>query len=75
MPVWIPPTPQQAGFSRVSIQRALDKGLTFRPLADTVRATLEWWHSLPDDRRARRATSPGLAPEREAQVLKDWHAR
>jgi hypothetical protein len=30
MPVWIPPVGEEAGFASVSIQRALDKGLTFR---------------------------------------------
>jgi 2'-hydroxyisoflavone reductase len=75
MPVWVPPSPSNAGFSQVSIQRALDKGLSFRPLADTVAATLEWWNALPQDRRTRRPNSPGLAPEREAEVLREWKAR
>ena len=75
MPVWVPPSPQMAGFSQVSIQKALDKGLTFRPLADTVQATLAWWKTLPEDRRARKPNMPGLAPEREAQVLTEWKAR
>jgi 2'-hydroxyisoflavone reductase len=75
MPVWVPPSPTNAGFSQVSIQRALEKGLTFRPLADTVQATLEWWKTLPAERRARRPNSPGLAPEREAQVLREWRSR
>jgi 2'-hydroxyisoflavone reductase len=74
MPVWVPPSPNNAGFSQVSIQRALDKGLTFRPLADTVQATLEWWKTLPTERRARRSNSPGLAPQRESQVLREFHS-
>lgn len=30
-------------------------GLAYRPLADTSRATYEWWRSLPEERRVRAA--------------------
>jgi 2'-hydroxyisoflavone reductase len=75
VPVWVPPVGGSAGFARVSIARAVERGLTFRPLADTVRSTLDWWETLPAERRARRANSPGLAPEREAEVLRAWKSR
>ena len=74
MPVWVPGQGEYAGFSRRSSRRAVAKGLTFRPLADTARATLEEF-------QARLAAAPalklqaGLAPEREAAVLAAWHAR
>mgnify|MGYP000417496512 CR=1 FL=1 len=54
MTVWVPPVGEYAGFSSSSIQRALDAGLTFRPLADTAKATVDYWNSLPEDRRAAR---------------------
>jgi 2'-hydroxyisoflavone reductase len=73
MPVWVPPRPDNAGFSRVSIARALGAGLTFRPLADTARATLEWWKSMPADQQPRLA-GPFTA-EREAAALTAWRAR
>lgn len=42
-------------------------GLAYRPLADTSRATLEWWRALPAERRARaEARWPGRDLEREA---------
>jgi len=78
MPVWVPPRGDSAGFSRVSIARALAKGLTFRPLADTARHTLEWHGQRPEAERTRQATNtnaPGLRPEREAEVLAAWKAR
>ncbi|HUF25957.1 MAG TPA: NAD-dependent epimerase/dehydratase family protein [Gemmatimonadaceae bacterium] len=78
MPVWVPPRGGSAGFSRVSIARAREKGLTFRPLAVTVRDTLDWHATRPEAARARLATSPtapGLRPEREAEVLAAWKAR
>jgi nucleoside-diphosphate-sugar epimerase len=51
MPVWIPPHGEEAGASQISIQRALDKGLTFRPLTDTTRDTLTWFKSQPAERQ------------------------
>ena len=73
MPVWVPQQPDNAGFARVSIARAVAQGLTFRPLAVTARDTLEWFQSLPAERQARR--SAGLAPEREVEVLAAYHRR
>ena len=66
LPFWVPE--EFGGVFAVSVQRAVDAGLTFRPFADTVRATLAFEQTLPTD-QPRRA---GLAPEREAELLKLW---
>ena len=72
-PIYAPPTGEYAGFARVSVERAVAKGLTFRPLADTVQSTLAYWKSLPEDRRAKpRAFLPA---EKEAEVLAAWKAK
>jgi 2'-hydroxyisoflavone reductase len=73
MPVWIPPRGGEAGFAEISINRALAKGLTFRPLPDTARATLEWFRKQPTSRQAK--LKSGLTAEREAEVLAAWHAK
>lgn len=73
MTVWVPPRAGYEGFSRVSNRRALEAKLTFRPLAETARDTLDWWKSLPEERRAK--PRAGLAPAKEAEVLAAWHAR
>jgi 2'-hydroxyisoflavone reductase len=73
MPVWIPPHGEEVGGNRISIQRALAKGLTFRSLAETARDTLAWFKSQPAERRAK--LKAGLSPEREAEVLAAWHKR
>jgi 2'-hydroxyisoflavone reductase len=73
MPVWVGDSPENAGFSRVSIERALSRGLTFRPLADTARDTLVWFKSLPQERRAKMGA--GLREDREKSVLAAWHAK
>ena len=70
MPVWVPPTGEDAGASRVAIQRALDKGIAFRPVPITVRDTLAWWSGLPDDRQTH--LKSGIKADREAEVLAAW---
>jgi 2'-hydroxyisoflavone reductase len=68
MPVW---TGDESGMARTSISRALAKGLTFRPLADTARDTFAWFKSQSQDRQSH--LKAGLTPEREAEVLAAWH--
>jgi 2'-hydroxyisoflavone reductase len=68
MPVWVPPSGDESGMTRVSSARAIAKGLTFRAVNDTVKDTLAWWKTLPDDRTKK--LRAGLSPEREAEVLK-----
>src|SRR5262249_50374083 len=72
MPVWVPPLPDSAGFATVNINRALSKGLTFRSIPDTTRATLDWFHAQPADRQAK--LRAGITSEREKEVLAAWHA-
>jgi 2'-hydroxyisoflavone reductase len=67
MPVW---TGKESGLARAKIDRALSKGLTFRPLAETARDTLTWFKSLSQDRQSH--LKAGLPPEREAEVLAAW---
>ena len=73
MPVWIPPRGEMVGFSRTSIKRALEMGLTFRPLAVTTRETLAWFKSQPAARQEK--LRAGLTPAHEAEVLAAWNER
>ncbi len=73
MPVWVPPREGNEGFADVSIRRALERGLTLRPLPTTARDTLAWHASRPAEEQA--PLRAGLSPEREAEVLRAWHAR
>jgi len=79
MPVWVPPTGEMAGFSSWSYKKSVAAGLKFRPVAETVKDTLDWWNSLPQERRdalgdqAKR--SAGITKEREAEVLAAWHKK
>jgi 2'-hydroxyisoflavone reductase len=67
LPLWVyTKEPGCEGFLEADASRAIAAGLTFRPLADTARATLD---------RAGLVDGVGLTPEREAELLADWHAR
>ena len=73
LPVWMPAVGNEAGFGRVSTQRARAIGLKYRPLETTVADTLTYWRALPEERRAK--PKAGLTPAREAEVLAAWHAQ
>jgi len=65
MPAWVPDDEEGVGFSRVDVSKAIQAGLQFRPLDETVRDTLEWAKTRPADYEWR----AGLTAEREAKVL------
>ena len=73
MPVWLPAEGDTAGEGQVSVQAAMAKGLTHRPLAETVRDTLAYVDTWPAERQAK--LKAGLTPEREAEVLAAWKQR
>jgi 2'-hydroxyisoflavone reductase len=70
LPVW---TGKDKGMASVSSKRAIDKGLVFRPIAETAGDTLAWWKTLPPERREK--PKVGLKPERETEVLAAWKGR
>jgi 2'-hydroxyisoflavone reductase len=72
MPVWVYPSEETRGFSAYNVSKAVAAGLTFRPLAETALATLEWWKAKPQDQQTLRT---GLAPEKESAILEAWHSR
>jgi 2'-hydroxyisoflavone reductase len=65
MPTWVPDDEEGVGFARVDVSKAIEAGLRFRPLEETVRDTLAWAQTRPPDHPWR----AGLTPERETQVL------
>ncbi|MCC6661494.1 MAG: NAD-dependent epimerase/dehydratase family protein [Phycisphaerales bacterium] len=72
MPLWVPPEGDSAGFHTRKVERAVKAGLTFRPIEETCKATLDWYNSRPEEAKPQ-LTGP-LKPEREAEVLAAWHA-
>ncbi len=69
LPLWIA-DPAFAGMEEVDVSRAVAAGLTFRPIAETIRDTAEW-----DATRDEYVPKAGLAPEREAALLAAWRER
>lgn len=65
LPLWLHDE-DTVGMLRADVSRALAAGLTFRPLDDTVGATLEL---------AQTTEEAGMKPEREAELLEAWRAR
>lgn len=67
MPVWVPRRGGYGGFSTRSNAKAIAAGMTFRPFADTVAATLNWFEDQPVERQAEMRA--GISAEREAKAL------
>jgi len=65
MPVWVPDNEENQGFSRIDVSKAINAGLKFRPLEETVRDTLAWASTRPADHLLR----AGLQSEREQELL------
>ena len=63
----------EEGMMSINIDKAIKAGLRHRPLATTLKDTLAWWPSVPEERR----NKPGFAitPEIEATALADWHKK
>jgi len=72
MPVWQPAMGATLGFMQVDCRKAHAAGLSFRPLAETAKSTLDWYKTRPaaEQEKAR----AGIAPEKEKAVLAAWRA-
>ena len=73
LPIWEPADGQYGGFGSVSNARAIEAGLTFRPLATTVADLLAWFRSQPAERQA--TLRAGMNRAREAELLAAWRTR
>ena len=63
VPMWLY---EEVGLHSTDVSRAVDSGLTFRPLDETVRGTLD---------QAETTKEAGLDPKREAELIAAWKAR
>ncbi len=69
IPLWVGEGAEYAGFARIDCRKAQAAGLTYRPLAETIRDTLAWAATRPADHALR----AGLTAEREAALLALWN--
>ena len=73
MTVWVPPVDDLLGMCHIDGSKAFTAGLTLRPLADTARDTLQWWHGLAEERRS--TPRAGCPVELEESTLAAWHEK
>jgi 2'-hydroxyisoflavone reductase len=71
LPIWAPMSGDNRSDALVNGDRSFAKGMRTRPERETIRDILQWWPTLPEDRRNNMRA--GLSPEREAQMLVAWH--
>ncbi|MGN6607532.1 MAG: NAD-dependent epimerase/dehydratase family protein [Jatrophihabitans sp.] len=69
LPLWAPGSP---GLFEGDVAQAEAAGMRWRPLAETVADTWAWQRSLPSWRPT--AMAPGLAPQREADLIAGWRS-
>jgi len=65
MPIWVPEIGDDAGVSQVDISKAVQAGLTFTPLTDTIKVIYDWEFERPADHELK----AGLKPGREKELL------
>ncbi len=68
LPLWMPTPGPMDGLMEVSCRRALDAGLTCRPLADTIEDTLSW----VQEEQPGPPYKAGMDPKRELELLRTW---
>lgn len=70
MPLWLPEeaAPHLKGFMFMSIDKALNAGLSFRSLDDTIRDTLGWYGT----ERADKELEAGIDEDKERALLQKW---
>lgn len=67
LPLWISEHTGWPGFLDVNIDRAIQHGLTYRPLRETIVDTLNW-----NQQRNPNELLAGLTLEKERQLLSEW---
>ena len=73
LPFWQPPRGRYLNYGRMVNTRAIESGLTFRPLAVTARDTLDWHRTRAEEQQ--QTLRVGMTREREAELLSQWRAR
>lgn len=68
LPLWLPEKLSMSGMLAVNYNKAIQAGLSFRPLSNTIRDTLAWDNSrLSDELR-----QAGMKPAKESELLQAW---
>ena len=68
LPLWLSSNRNMPGFFSISIERALQTGLKFRPLSETIAAVLDW-----NTLRHPQALQAGMDRDKERELLRLWN--
>lgn len=74
---WVIQLPEFAGMSKSDNTSAINAGLSFRSLSNTVEATKDWWYStaVTQERRDNILQSERSFMKREKEILLNWKNR
>lgn len=68
-PLWLPESePRLKGFMYINCDKAIEAGLAFRSLRETIADTLAWHQTRSEDEELK----AGLDPEKERRLLQQW---
>lgn len=70
---WILLKDKDFGHQSIKNDKVVSAGLRFRPVEQTLKDTLNWWATVPAERRAKPRFA--VSEETEAKVLAAWKAR
>jgi 2'-hydroxyisoflavone reductase len=73
---WVIQLPEYAGMSKSDNYKAIAADLQVRPLAETVKDTLQWWYSdaVTKERRDNILINEQSMMNREKEILEKWQA-
>ncbi len=73
---WVIQLPEYAGMSKSDNSKAIEAGLVFRPLSETVHDTKKWWYSegVTQERRDAILTNERSFMNREKDIISKWKA-
>jgi len=71
---WVMAEGDHYGSARISHQSALEAGLTYRPLKDTIKDTYDWWQSdaVAEDRKQKYQDDARSLHNKEEELLAAW---
>ncbi|HZF51766.1 MAG TPA: NAD-dependent epimerase/dehydratase family protein [Polyangiaceae bacterium] len=75
MPVYVPDDGPGRNLFDIDVSRAIEAGLRFRPLEDSIRDTLEWTEPPLPREFVLPIPPPGISREREAELLAELAKR
>lgn len=74
---WIMPVGNNYGSARIANAKAIENGLTFRSLDNSIKDIFQWWNSdaVSDEKRNNYEADPESILNREKEILQKWKAK